>query len=100
MILASPRPKVRAKVYQAFMAIAHHLRYLNNYDSLYAVISGMQETSIHRLAHTHQLVRVSLMMEREFQRHVGLVDPRGGYLRYQQALQADISNGRPAIPLL
>lgn len=100
MILANQKPKHRARVYESFMSIAHQLRRLNNYDSLYAVISGMRETSVHRLAQTHQLVRVPQGLERDFQSHLKLMDPRGGYLHYRRALQADIMHGRPVIPLL
>jgi hypothetical protein len=67
---------------------------------LYAVISGMRETSIHRLSQTHALVKVGIGIDKDFQSHLKLMDPRGGYTHYRRALEADMSNGRPAIPLL
>ena len=100
LILASPKARQRAKVYEQFVQISRQLRRSNNYDSLYAVITGMQETSVHRLGATHALVQVSPSAEKDFQSHLKLMDPRGGYVHYRRALQADISHGRPAIPLL
>jgi hypothetical protein len=82
------------------MLVAHQLRRLNNYDSLYAVISGMRETSVHRLAATHSLVQVGSGVQKEWQSHSRLMDPRGGYGTYRKALAADMSHGSPAIPLM
>lgn len=100
MILASAKPKHRARIYERFTLIAHQLRKLHNYDSLYAVISGMQETSVHRLSQTHGLVQLGPGIEKDWQSHLKLVDPRGGYVHYRRALQADLSHGRAAIPLM
>ncbi|WVQ82300.1 hypothetical protein IAT38_004428 [Cryptococcus sp. DSM 104549] len=101
IILASHKAKHRARVIERFISIAHHLRRLNNYESLYALISGMRETSIHRLAATHALVQFANNDDdRHFQSHLKLMDARGGYVHYRRALQADISHGRGAIPLL
>ncbi|WWC61836.1 uncharacterized protein I303_104421 [Kwoniella dejecticola CBS 10117] len=100
IILAHPKPKHRARMIEKFIVIAHQLRRLNNYDSLYAVISGLRETSVHRLSITQQLVTISPNLEKDYQSHLKLMDPRGGYVHYRRALQADISNGRASIPLL
>lgn len=100
IILADPKPKHRARAYEAFMLIAHQLRRLNNYDSLYALLSGMNETSIHRLTQTHALVQPNPDVAKDFQSHNKLMDPRGGYTHYRRALSADVSHGRPAIPLV
>lgn len=100
MILAHPKPKMRAKVYEAFVRIARRLRKLNNYDSLCAVIAGLRETSIHRLGQTHALVKLDPLIMRDFQSHLRLMDPRGGYTHYRRALQADATYGHAAIPLL
>nr|XP_019010932.1 uncharacterized protein I206_04237 [Kwoniella pini CBS 10737]OCF49713.1 hypothetical protein I206_04237 [Kwoniella pini CBS 10737] len=100
IILAHPKPKHRARIIERFIVIAHQLRRLNNYDSLYAVISGLRETSIHRLSITQQLVNLPPSVEKDYQSHLKLMDPRGGYVHYRRALEADISNGRASIPLL
>lgn len=98
--MAHSKPKHRARVYEQFMLIAQHLRKLNNYDSLYAVISGMREASVHRLGQTHALVKASDALRKDFQSHLKLMDPRGGYVTYRKALQSDVAHGRSAIPLL
>jgi hypothetical protein len=100
LILANPKPKHRARTYEKFILLTHHLRRLYNYDTMYAVISGMQETSIHRLASTHALVQVQPGMEREWQGTLKLMDARGGYANHRKALEADITYGRSVIPLL
>jgi hypothetical protein len=99
MILANPKPKHRARTYERLIQVTHHLRRLNNYDSLYAIVSGMRETSIHRLAQTHALVN-ALPESRGFEELANLMDPRGGYAEYTKALETDITRGSPAIPLL
>ena len=100
LILASPKAKHRARIYERFTLIAHQLRRLKNYDSLYAVISGMQETSIHRLSQTHALVTLGPGIVKDWQSHLKLMDPRGGYVHYRRALEADLSHGKGAIPLM
>ncbi|KAL1413595.1 hypothetical protein Q8F55_001370 [Vanrija albida] len=100
MMMAPSKPKHRAKVYEAFVRISHQLRRLNNYDTLCAVLAGLRETSVHRLSHTHNLIRLDATLQREFQSHLKLMDPRGGYVHYRRALQADSTYGHAAIPLL
>ena len=100
MILANPKPKNRARIYERLMSISHHLRGLNDYGSLYAVISGMRETSVERLSQTHKLVVTSIDFAKEFEHHIKLFDPAGSYSRCRKAVQTDIKHGRPAIPLL
>ncbi|ORY34095.1 ras guanine nucleotide exchange factor domain-containing protein [Naematelia encephala] len=100
MILSHPKAKHRARIYERFMLISHQLRRLNNYDGLYAVISGMSETSVHRLHQTHQLVQAAAGLQNDFQSHIKLMDTRGGYMYYRRVLAADMLHGRPAIPLL
>ena len=99
IILSHPKPKYRARVYEKLRLITHSLRQLRNYDALYAMISGMQETSVHRLAQTHAFVLPSAS-SREYQGHVKLFDPRGGYAQYRRTIQEDMDQSRPAIPLL
>jgi len=100
MVLAHPKAKTRAKVYEAFVKVAHQLRRLNNYDSLCAVIAGLRETSVHRLSQTHALVKLEPPLMRDFQSHMKLMDARGGYQHYRRALQADSTYGHTAIPLM
>lgn len=98
--LASSKAKHRARVIERCILIAHQLRRLNNYDSLYAVISGLREASVHRLSASHALVQLSPIAEKDCHSHLKLMDPRRGYIQYRKAIQADIHNGRAAIALL
>lgn len=100
IVLASSKAKHRARVIERFIFIAHQLRRLNNYDSLYAVISGLREASVHRLSASQALIQLSPIAEQDYHSHLKLMDPRSGYTQYRKALQADIDNGRGAIPLL
>ncbi|KIS01191.1 hypothetical protein L804_01065 [Cryptococcus deuterogattii 2001/935-1] len=100
IVLASSKAKHRARVIERSIRIAHQLRRLNNYDSLYAVISGLREASVHRLSASHALVQLSPNAEKDYHSHLKLMDPRRGYIQYRKAIQADIHNGRSAIPLL
>ncbi|KIR40648.1 hypothetical protein I313_03299 [Cryptococcus deuterogattii Ram5] len=100
IVLASSKAKHRARVIERSIRIAHQLRRLNNYDSLYAVISGLREASVHRLSASHALVQLSPNAEKDYHSHLKLMDPRRGYIQYREAIQADIHNGRGAIPLL
>ncbi len=100
LILTNSKPKHRARMYERFMYIAQHLRQLNDYETLYAVTSGMRDTSVQRLSQTHQLVQVAPSVAKEFQGYVKLFDPGGGYAHYRRALQANVSNGQAAIPLM
>jgi len=60
----------------------------------------MQETSIHRLSQTHALVTLGPGIVKDWQSHLKLMDPRGGYVHYRRALEADLSHGKGAIPLM
>lgn len=100
MILANPKPKHRARTYERFLLITHHLWRLNNYDTLYAIISGMRETSILRLGQTHALVSPLAPGYKEFMGYVKLMDPRNGYAVYRKLLESDMEHASPAIPLM
>ena len=56
MVLLRDKPKDRAVMLEKFMSVAWQLRYLNNYNSLGAVIAGINGTAVHRLSRTRALV--------------------------------------------
>ncbi|KIR33802.1 hypothetical protein I352_03884 [Cryptococcus deuterogattii MMRL2647] len=66
IVLASSKAKHRARVIERSIRIAHQLRRLNNYDSLYAVISGLREASVHRLSASHAFVQLSPNAEKDY----------------------------------
>lgn len=57
MILLRDKPKHRAKTLEKFMGVAWKLRHLNNYNSLGAVVAGINGTAVHRLTQTRELIR-------------------------------------------
>ena len=56
-ILYAPKLKDRARDLEKMLRIVIELRRLNNYDTLFAVISGLQNQSVHRLAKTFEEVK-------------------------------------------
>lgn len=56
LVLLRDKPKDRAVMLEKFMGVAWQLRYLNNYNSLGAVIAGINGTAVHRLSRTRALV--------------------------------------------
>lgn len=56
MVLLRDKAKDRAIMLEKFMSVAWQLRYLNNYNSLGAVIAGINGTAVHRLSRTRALV--------------------------------------------
>jgi len=58
-ILARDTVKDRAKIYGLFIKIAKQLRELNNFESLYAVLSGLNAQPLARLRHTQEAVKKS-----------------------------------------
>ncbi|KAL5038558.1 hypothetical protein RTP6_005850 [Batrachochytrium dendrobatidis] len=55
-ILSESEPKTRAKTIAKFMRICQWLKVFNNYNSLMAVIAGINSSSISRLKYTRQYV--------------------------------------------
>ena len=100
LVLAHPKAKHRARVYERLQLITIHLRLLNNYESLYALISGMSDSSITRMTSTLGLVQRSEVIEREWDVMRELVSPRGGYAAYRKAIALDMAQDRPAIPIM
>lgn len=100
MILANPKAKHRARMYEKFLAISIHLRRLGNYDSLYAVVAGMQETSVRRLKQTHELAMIAEPLKREYEANLRLLDSGGGQAGYREAITADLQQGKSALPLM
>ena len=52
VILWQERMKERSKAYKKFVAIAEHLRRMNNYHTLMGIVAGLNMSSINRLKHT------------------------------------------------
>ncbi|EWC47609.1 hypothetical protein DRE_03229 [Drechslerella stenobrocha 248] len=97
VILERPKPKHRARALEKFMKIAWILRHMNNYNSLGAVIAGVNGLAIHRLAATRSLV--SEAVHKNFMRLELLMGTHKSHFAYRLALENTTTEHIPFIPL-
>ncbi|KAL9123648.1 MAG: hypothetical protein Q9217_006939, partial [Psora testacea] len=95
MILLRDKPKHRAKALEKFMGVAWKLRYLNNYNSLGAIIAGVNGTAVHRLSQTRELV--SPEVRKQFMRLEILMGTAKSHSAYRLGWQ---NTSTPRIPFL
>ncbi len=98
MVMAHAKPKHRARAYERFVTIAHHLRKLRDYPSLYAVVSGLNVSAISRLVQTHGLVRPSVEGLKE--EYMNLMSSLRAWQGYRSALASDVMKGVCAVPFM
>ncbi|KAI2944106.1 hypothetical protein CBS63078_108 [Aspergillus niger] len=97
VILLRDKPKHRAKALEKFMNIALKLRRLNNYNSLGAVIAGINGTPVHRLSQTRELVPVQT--QKDFMRLVILMGTQKSHFAYRLAWDNSFAERIPFLPL-
>ena len=97
LILLRDKPKHRARALEKFMSIAWKLRYLNNYNSLGAVISGINSIAVHRLTQTRELIPVSA--QKQFMRLEILMGSQKSHSAYRLAWTNTPSQRIPFLPL-
>ncbi|KAJ5142744.1 uncharacterized protein N7515_001531, partial [Penicillium bovifimosum] len=97
LILLRDKPKHRAQAMEKFMNIAGKLRRQNNYNSLGAVIAGINGTPVHRLTQTRDLVPV--LVQKEFMRLVILMGTQRSHFAYRLAWENSFSERIPFLPL-
>ncbi|KAJ6260182.1 hypothetical protein Dda_4405 [Drechslerella dactyloides] len=97
VILERPKPKHRARALEKFMNIAWILRHMNNYNSLGAVIAGVNGLAIHRLALTRSLVNEAI--HKNFMRLELLMGTHKSHFAYRLALENTTTEHIPFIPL-
>ncbi|KAL3415234.1 ras guanine nucleotide exchange factor domain-containing protein [Aspergillus fumigatus] len=97
MILLRDKPKHRARALEKFMNIAQKLRRLNNYNSLGALIAGINGTPVHRLSQTRDLVPVQV--QKDFMRLVILMGTQKSHFAYRLAWDNSFSERIPFLPL-
>ena len=95
IILLRDKPKHRARALEKFMGVAWKLRYLNNYNSLGAIIAGVNGTAVHRLAQTRDLV--SPEARKQFMRLEILMGTAKSHSAYRLGWQ---NTSTPRIPFL
>ncbi|KAL4989535.1 ras guanine nucleotide exchange factor domain-containing protein [Aspergillus falconensis] len=97
VILLRDKPKHRARALEKFMNIAQKLRRLNNYNSLGAVIAGINGTPVHRLNQTRELVPPQV--QKDFMRLVILMGTQKSHFAYRLAWDNSFSERIPFLPL-
>lgn len=97
MILMRDKAKHRARILEKFMRIAWKLRQLNNYNGLAAVMAGIQNTAVARLAQTQALI--SDDCRKQFMRLEILMGPRKSHFAYRLAWQNSPLPRIPYVPL-
>ncbi|MCJ1418974.1 hypothetical protein MMC32_005325 [Xylographa parallela] len=97
MILLRDKPKHRARALEKFMSVAWKLRQMNNYNSLGAVIAGINGTAVHRLAQTRELV--SQQAQKDFMRLEILMGTQKSHFAYRLAWENTTIERIPFLPL-
>ncbi|KAF3921340.1 hypothetical protein ABW20_dc0100082 [Dactylellina cionopaga] len=97
IILERPKAKHRARALEKFMNIAWILRHMNNYNSLGAVIAGVNGLAIHRLALTRSLVNEAI--HKNFMRLELLMGTHKSHFAYRLALENTTTEHIPFIAL-
>lgn len=97
VILLRDKPKHRARALEKFMSIAWKLRYLNNYNSLGAMISGINSIAVHRLAQTRELIPVPA--QKQFMRLEILMGSQKSHSAYRLAWTNTPTQRIPFLPL-
>lgn len=97
IILFRDKAKHRALILEKFMRIAWKLRGMNNYNGLAAVMAGLQNTAVSRLAQTQTLI--SPDDRKNFMRLEILMGPRRSHATYRLAWQNSSLPRIPYIPL-
>ncbi|KAL8971968.1 MAG: hypothetical protein Q9183_000791 [Haloplaca sp. 2 TL-2023] len=98
VILLRDKPKHRAKALEKCMAIAWRLRQLNNYNSLGAVVAGINGTAVHRLHQTRSLI--AHPVQKQFMRLEILMGTQKSHFAYRLAWANTSAERIPFLPLL
>ena len=97
VILLRDKPKHRARALEKFMSIAWKLRHLNNYNSLGAVISGINSIAVHRLVQTRELIPAPA--QKQFMRLEILMGSQKSHSAYRLAWTNTPTQRIPFLPL-
>ncbi|KAL6717470.1 hypothetical protein ACLMJK_005385 [Lecanora helva] len=97
MILLRDKAKHRAKALEKFMLVAWKLRHLNNYNSLGAVIAGINGTAVHRLSQTRDLIPPEA--QKQFMRLEILMGTQKSHFAYRLAFGNTSTSRIPFLPL-
>ncbi|KAI1715562.1 rasGEF domain-containing protein [Ditylenchus destructor] len=86
----------RSKLIKKFIKIARHCRELRNFNSMFAIVSGLEKPAVRRLSHSWERVSGKYMkMLSDIQQ---LLDPSRNMSKYRQHL-AQVALDPPVIPI-
>uniref|UniRef100_A0A6B2L162 Ras-GEF domain-containing protein n=1 Tax=Arcella intermedia TaxID=1963864 RepID=A0A6B2L162_9EUKA len=94
-ILLQSRAKDRTKAVTKFMNIAKHLKDLNNYNTLMAIIAGLNTVSVSRLKQTFASVKKNVLEQWEILMEV--MNPSNSFKKLRTALE---EAGQTALPYI
>lgn len=97
LVLLRDKPKHRAQMWLKLARVARELRKLNSYNSLGAIVAGMEGTAIHRLAATKALI--SDADQRDFIKIQILMSTSRGHFAYRMAWDNTSGPRLPFLPL-
>lgn len=97
LVLLRDKAKHRAQILEKFMRIAWKLRQMNNYNGLAAVMAGIQNTGVGRLAQTQALI--SDECRKQFMRLEILMGRQRSHFAYRLAWQNSTLPRIPYVPL-
>jgi len=97
-ILREEKYRNRAKYIEKFIRVSEYLSEMNNFETMMAIISALQDAPIHRLAITKSCVG-SKYLESQDQLH-DLMKADGAYAKYRVRLREVIESKQPCIPYL
>ncbi|XP_062862852.1 ras guanyl-releasing protein 3 isoform X2 [Trichomycterus rosablanca] len=83
MVLSKLTPQHRADVFSKFIHVAQKLLYLQNFNTLMAVVGGLSHSSISRLKETH--AHLSTDVTKMWSEMTDLVSSKGNYSAYRKA---------------
>jgi hypothetical protein len=96
-IILRDKPKHRALMLEKFYRVARELRKLNNYNSLAAVVSGINNASVYRLQATKDLIPEHAA--KDFKRLEVLMSPQKSHAAYRLAWENTSGERIPYLPL-
>eukprot|EP01090_Pellita_catalonica_P002711 TRINITY_DN12286_c0_g1_i1.p1 TRINITY_DN12286_c0_g1~~TRINITY_DN12286_c0_g1_i1.p1 ORF type:complete len:355 (+),score=31.60 TRINITY_DN12286_c0_g1_i1:201-1265(+) len=94
-IVVTPSARQRAKVMTKFIKVANHLRDMNNYHAVTAIVSGVNNSSVLRLKWTRAKVHKRFLTS--LKSLEDLVSMEGSFKNYRQALKG---SAEPCIPYI
>ena len=97
LILLRDKPKHRALMFEKVMRVARELRKLNNYNSLGAILAGVNSSAVHRLNATKELIPKDVQLD--FMKLEILMGSQKSHFAYRLAWENTPGERIPYLPL-